>query len=120
MPIIDLYEKRSNQSPVELDFLVSIVSRILEIPQDLVWVFRHTFDKGNFKRVYWENKDNAAPTLFMTCKSKYPKAKIKELLEGIKNEVSNHYQCKSSEVFMAVRRVESDEVLSPQIRSNND
>ncbi|MEE2744273.1 MAG: hypothetical protein VYD54_10215 [Bdellovibrionota bacterium] len=120
MPIIDLYEKRSNQGQVELDFLVSIVSRILEIPQDLVWVFRHTFDKGNFKRVYWENKDNAAPTLFMTCKSKYPKAKIKDLLEEIKNEVSNHYQCKSGEIFMAVRRVESDEVLSPQIRSSND
>ena len=120
MPIIDLYEKRSNQSPIELNFLVSIVSSVLEIPQDLVWVFRHTFDEGNFKRVYWEGKDNAAPTLFMTCKSKYPKAKIKELLEEVKNEVSNHYQCNSDEVFMAVRRVESDEVLSPQIRSSRD
>ena len=120
MPIIDLYEKKSNQSLVELDFLVSIISRVLEIPQNLVWVFRHTFDKGDFKRAYWDHNDNFAPTIFMTCKSKYPKAKIQELLDEIKNEISKHYQCKNSEVFMAVRRVESDEVLSPQIRSNND
>ena len=100
--------------------MASIVSRFLEIPQDLVWVFRHTFDKGEFKRAYWENNKNVAPTLFMTCKNKYPKAKVQELLNGVKNELSKHYQCKNSEIFMAVRRVEDDEVLSPQIRSNND
>jgi hypothetical protein len=111
MPVIEVNAPVLSPGHARLRELSTRVTTVLGIEPEHCWVLWRALDAESCHRPEWQ-RGSAAPVIFLTCKQSYSTGLVHQVLNVISTFLAAELGCLEHEVFIAVRRARSDELLA--------
>lgn len=113
MPVLQIYSESPAMPDGLADELGQLVSELLEVRFEKVWVMWIPIAPGNLHRPPFPTKAFPnSPIVVMHCKISYPPSKITAVLTKLKSQLAFRLRCSEDSVFAIAHRVHGGDLLA--------